>query len=74
MQFTITTESGAPTANLEFSIEVPDAAAREYTTVVTAGIAAVVAKAGAILINAENEGNMSQALEDGMAMVNRIGC
>lgn len=71
--FKIKTSSTGPETDLDFSINIPDAAGREYTTVVNAGIAAVVAQAGAILISAENEQDIKKALTDGMAMVANIG-
>jgi len=71
--FSIETRSACPTTDLNFSIEIPDAAGREYTTVVNAGIAAVVAQAGALLIAAENEQDICKCMETGMAMVKNIG-
>lgn len=71
--FTVTTHSACPTTNLDFSVEIPDKAGREYTTIVNSGIAAVIAKAGALLIEAENEQDICKCLETGMAMVRDIG-
>ena len=71
--FTVKTQGSGPETNLDFTIQIPDAAGREYTTVVNAGIAKVVAAAGAILIGAENDHDLGKALSEGMAMVNKIG-
>jgi hypothetical protein len=72
-RFTVKTTSGYPTADLDFVIEIPEAAGREYTTVVNAGFAMVLAQAGAILIDAERDQDMKKALDNGMAMVQAIG-
>jgi hypothetical protein len=72
-RFTVTTSSGHPTTELSFSIEIPDGAGREYTTVVNAGIAAVITYSGAHLIDAENDQDMKKALNAGLEMVRKIG-
>ena len=72
MQFKLTTSSGAPTQGLNFNIEIPDSAAREYTTVVNAGIAAVIGKAGEILVKAENEQNIAKFQVEGMKLAAEI--
>jgi hypothetical protein len=72
-RFTVTTSSGLPTADFSFSIEIPDSAGREYTTFINAGFAAVLTHGGAILIAGENDNDVKRALDEGMAMVRKIG-
>ena len=72
MKFTVETSSGLPSANLSFEIEVPDAAGREYTTVVTSLIAAAVAKGGELLIKAENDSDLSAFLTEGRAIAAKL--
>ncbi len=72
MKFSVQTTSGSPTADLSFTIEIPDEAARQYTTVVNAGIAAVVARAGGLLIDAEDDHNLAAFLTKGNELVAAI--
>jgi hypothetical protein len=67
MLFKVKGGSSVPKNKFSFTVEVPDDVASEYTTIVETGVAAVLAKASALLIHGYG-GDQIKVLDAGLGI------